>query len=162
MAFEEIFKINHNSNIYLFIQLIPVTLIATFGYAYSIKIKRNLNIYPYVYDCLINIGNKVYKISGFIDTGNQSYYKDVPIIFCDKILSKKIEKDIKRGVTVSSNVTTMAGFCSVKIIKDVNLLIYLSKNKHIHKSVVLGLTDRKLNYDLYLNFDVINGGRYAG
>ena len=64
-------------------------------------------------------------------------------------------------VTYTSNVTTMAGKTDIKIIKDANLLIYYGKDRHIHKKVVLGLTDRKLKYDLFLNPDVINGGRNA-
>lgn len=162
IAIEEIFNINHQSKFYLLIQFVPVTIIAIFGYVYVLRIRKNKNLYPYVYDCLINIEGNAYKTSGFVDTGNQAYYRETPIIFCNKNLSKKIEMDLNKVVTYSSNITTMAGSCNIKIIKDVNLLIYYDKDKHIHKNVVLGLTNRKLKYDIFLNPDVINGGRNAG
>ena len=158
---KEFFNINQNSKFYLLIELIIVAIIMLFGYIYSVKINRNKKVYPYVYDCLINIGGNVYKTSGFIDTGNQSYYKETPIIFCDKNLSKIIEKDTVNHITYMSNITTIAGKTDLKIIKNANLLIYYGKDRHIHKNVVLGLTNRKLKYDLFLNPDVINGGHNA-
>ena len=107
-----------------------------------LKLKRKIEVDKLVYDCDIYVGTKVIKCKGFLDTGNRVFCSNMPVIMCSKEISKKISLEQNHRVTYALKLTTVAGETTVNVIENVEVLIYFSKEKHIHKKVGLGLTDR--------------------
>ncbi len=156
IAISNIFNLKSDSEIYLPIQFILTLVIVLFSVAFFIRAKRKNDVDKFVYDCTVFIGKKAIDCKGFLDTGNRVFSGITPVVICSKEISKTIDLAQYDGVTYPLKLTTVAGITTVKAIENVEILIYFSAKKHIHKKIVLGLTDSTFISDVILHPSLID------
>jgi len=120
----------------------------------KIKVKR-LRINKFIYDIEIFIDKKVFMVKGFLDTGNQVYDGDFPVIIADKYLSKKLLNGRVLDSTGILKLTTISGQACIKTIKKAKIKVKISSDNYKEKLVTIGLTDKILKSQLILHPEVI-------
>ena len=156
IGIRNIFNIKTDSATYLPIQLVLVLIIVAFSTIIFIRAKRKNEVDKFIYDCTVLVGERTIDCKGFLDTGNRVFSGVTPVVICSKEISKTIDLAQVDGVTYPLKLTTVAGITTVKAIENVEILIYFSQKKHIHKKIVLGLTDSTFISDVILHPSLID------
>lgn len=80
--------ININSELVIATICIPVYLVIVYVKKIINYIYKRKNIAQLTYQVEIEINNRKRKLNGFLDTGNNIYYKNSPVLVCEKSFAK--------------------------------------------------------------------------
>lgn len=114
-------------------------------YMYFIFVKKKVICQQYLYDVEFVYQKKKYHCLGFLDSGNEAYYKGYPLIF----LKKGIIRDYQKIDTL------MVETFSYKQI-DIICIEQLSINHQVLNDVYIGMIDH-IHYDCLLNKELMGG-----
>lgn len=114
------------------------------------RYKRNINT---LYEVDILLNNKILKLSGFLDTGNNLYdpYFNRPII----ILNKGIELDLKKVIFVPFETLNSKGIMKCFLVDKIFI-----KDIGYRENVLIGLSNDKFHIsgvDIILHRDLMEG-----
>ena len=106
---------------------------------YLKMIKKYQATYSNYYEVKILIKDKIYKVTGYLDTGNKLYdtFHHRPVIILDKKIKYKLE-DIIYVPYISLNNSSV-----IKCLKTDKIII----NNHVFKNYLVGLSNKKINID---------------
>lgn len=136
---------------YAFIKVIHKTVLIVY---------KKKNVYAYVSDCEITLGETVVKTTGFLDTGNRLYDSETqnPVVLC----SKKIAFELTNGLQNKINgkylkITTAIGEDKIFVFKIDKLKIYNGDEPNIFNNIMLGISKQAFvenGYDLILHSEL--------
>lgn len=130
------------SNICLFVVSILVVLIQIM---FIIYLKRKVRVDDYLYSMVVKYGNDVYKIQGFLDSGNEVYYEGYPLILVNQdIINNYQIIDIIELNDLREDV--------IGIIKVDQVIINEQLLEDIYVGVIAGI-----HYDCLLNKSLMGG-----
>lgn len=152
-----IFNIDANSELSIAVMFLPAyllirSLIAVIKYVYSRK-----NVESKVVKCQLKMGEKVFSLRGFYDTGNGLYDHNSPVVICNKSLFKKIlsgAHGLPKIRQIPLNTIVASG--KITVIKIDELKIYNGQDENIFNNVTLGVAPVGVGegYDLILHPDL--------
>ena len=130
--------------------IIAVCFVPTLFISYFIKsvigfLYKRKNVESVIYDFEFTLFNEKFFGRGFLDTGNSLYYKDNPVIICQKNFIKKVlnKNDFyKRLKRISVNTATTNGekFC----IDLEEFKIFIGDKPNIYNNVTLTIAEVKI------------------
>lgn len=130
------------SSIGLFVVSIVVVLIQIM---FIIYLKRKVRINDYLYVMELNYKDRIYKIQGFLDSGNEVYYEGYPLILVNQGIIKDYQViDILRLNDLREDV--------IEIIKVKQIFINNQTLQDIYVGVIAGI-----QYDCLLNKSLMGG-----
>lgn len=120
----------------------------------KIKVERK-RINKFIYQVELLIDKKIFNVNGFLDTGNQVYDGDFPVVIADKFLSKKLLNGSVLDNMGNLKLTTISGQVCIKTIKKAKIKVKINKVNYKEKFVTIGLTDKILKSQLILHPEII-------
>ena len=106
-------------------------------------IYRRKNVLGFTYDITLTLGNKTVSALGFLDTGNNAYFKDKPMIFCSVDILNTLIDGGKIPKTYKTEINTLSGSQSKTVIILDRLEIYIGGIKNIYNNVPTCITNVK-------------------
>jgi len=98
-------------------------------------IYRRKNVENFSYEINLTLGDKSVKALGFLDTGNNAFFKDSPMIFCPLHIFNRLIESGKIPKTYSTTINTVAGSKVRTVVIIDRLVIYIGKDKNIFNNV---------------------------
>ncbi len=146
-----VFGIDSGNN--LFLALLPLVFLVSF---YVIKrvyfsLKRSDGLKRFIVKVKIKVGKVVKDSDAIIDTGNGSYYKNEPIIFCSKSLGRDFLSQLPLPRTEKVLINSVNGENTFPVIKSDFLTVIINGNERTYKKVWVCISRENLGAD----FDVI-------
>lgn len=112
---------------------------------FIIYLKRKVRVDDYLYSMVVKYGNDVYKIQGFLDSGNEVYYEGYPLILVNQdIINNYQIIDIIELNDLREDV--------IGIIKVDQVIINEQLLEDIYVGVIAGI-----HYDCLLNKSLMGG-----
>ncbi|MBE7081392.1 MAG: hypothetical protein E7372_02390 [Clostridiales bacterium] len=122
--------------------ILPVYLVLKLLSKTIIYLCKRVNIVKFCYDVELTYYDKSIKAKGFLDTGNNLYYKENAVILCSKGFAKEFLGD--SILTTKFNklkVSTVAGEKTNLCFKIDKFILYNQKQEHIFNYVTVCIAD---------------------
>lgn len=150
-----LFNIDSSETLISIIILPAYLLLKSLGEVISV-IYRRKNVENFTYDITLTLGEKSIEELGFLDTGNNAYFNDEPMIFCSLSIFNKLIKGGKIPKTYKTEISTVLGSESKTVVILDRLEIYIGKDKNILCNVptciVKGADERVILHPDTFNF----------
>ena len=123
-------------------------------------IYKRKNIYAYLSDCELSLGNVTVKATGFLDTGNRLYDNQTqcPVVICSKKVAFELTDNLKNKINARYiKITTAIGEDKILVFKIDNLKIYNKDKPNIFNNIMLGVSKKPFvegEYDLILHSEL--------
>lgn len=111
---------------------------------FLIYLKKKIMNQTFIYDVRIKYDGKTYRLTGFLDSGNEAFYQGYPLIFFKKSLFEQYQ--------VIDQITLQPAMIEADIIKIESMTI---NHQTIH-DIYAGLIDH-IEYDCLLNKQLMGG-----
>lgn len=171
-----LFNIDYSSEICIALMIIPAyILIKCLTHVFAFIYKRK-SVTGLIYKCKIHLGEKTFEVRGFLDTGNELYSQNSPVIVCEKklfsaIINSAINSANKKAIKGETKresplpkvkkifCQTAMGQSQMLTIKIDKLEIYIGQETNIFNNVVLGVASSSLGagYDVILHASMLGG-----
>lgn len=152
-----LFNIPYSTELSVAIMVIPVYIVTRGITAVVRFVYRRKSVMAGVFETEISLSGKVKKGKGFYDTGNGIYYKDNPVIFCDKKFAKGLIDGALIRPLKKITVNTATGQDELFAFQTESVKIYIDNKEHIFNNVTLCITKKSVGvgYDIILHPDLI-------
>ena len=152
------FSVHYNSFMPIGITILLVYIMSEILKKLIYKVMKIRIITPYIRTCILVLGSKRLKTTGFYDSGNRLFDKrtGLPIIVGSKKLFEKIDTlGVFTKVYDYVEIKTVNGNSKINIYKVDKLLIYNGMKVNIYDNVLIGRSNDNfyddIRYDLLLN-----------
>ena len=138
------------------LMILPCYIISKIIYSLVHYFFKRKDIAQYIFMVELKIFNSVYKLRGFLDTGNGVYSGKSPVIFCEKQLFQKLLRDANgenlkeiKHINIQT-ITSEKKFLSIKLS---SLTIIFKDKLNIYNNVTLAVSDKSIGsgYDIILH-----------
>ncbi len=139
--------------------LISLIILPAYLLLYSLgevikHIYRRKNVESFTYNVRLTLGNKSVTASGFLDTGNNAYFNESPMIFCSLNTFNKLIEGGKIPKTYSTVISTLSGSQKKTVVILDMIEIYIKGDKNIISNVAACIT-KTLNGQVILHPDML-------
>ncbi len=122
--------------------ILPVYLVLKLLSKTIIYLCKRVNVVKFCYDLELTHNGKSIKAKGFLDTGNNLYYKENAVILCSKDFAKEFLGDSVANTKFSKiRLSTVAGEKTNLCFKVDKLILYIQNKEHIFNYVTVCIAD---------------------
>ena len=156
-----IFNIDYSLEICIATIILPVYLLSRCIESLIKYFYKRKNIESNCFLSKITVKDKSVSLKGFVDTGNMLYDGETPVIIMHLKNAKKFFSILPKVKYIPYQ--TVAGESKLLVIEKAKIEIYLDKQKHIIKSVSIGVSKQNIGteYGVILHPDLLKEIEYV-
>ncbi|MBO5927444.1 MAG: sigma-E processing peptidase SpoIIGA [Clostridia bacterium] len=147
IAIFEIFNVNYSSNVCIAIIIAPVYCLVKFIYSVIKFLEKRGKVVNNYLKVEVIKNNKILPFVGFLDTGNQLYYKNSPVIITDKTTADKIISFSGLKNTGKIRAHTVLGEAQMMAFSLECIKVYFGKSSNIYNNVWVAISKEKIFND---------------
>lgn len=161
-----LFNIDYSAEISIALMFLPVYFLVKFVKEVITYIYRQKTVMNFTFEIELTLADKSIKARGFLDTGNDVYDGDNPVILCGKRFAQRfIGENFYKIKSKRIALNTVSGKSENFALILEGLVIYIDGKPNIFNNVTMAITNRVGDgYDVILHpafLEDINGTNFA-
>ena len=159
-ALTNLFSIDESNEILIAVVVLPAYILIKALTELVKYFYRRKRIENYTCPCELKIKDQVLTVKGFVDTGNNLYDGDKPVVICDINLAKELIFSLVPLPKIKElEFRTVSGIDKMKAVDLDEIKIFYSKDMHINNNVTLGISRNGVGegYDIILHPALVEG-----